>query len=179
MAKAAKPLKLTTKLQRSEHATGWYFLRFTAKAIAPLKFENKRSRRVVCTLNGSHSFQCALLPWTEGGFCIVVNKQIRTKLGLNDGDKIKVELVPDESRYGLPMPKEFKEVLRQDPDGNKAFHALTPGKQRTIIYYVGKWKDVDRRIHYALVVIEHLKKNDGKVIFPELAEELKRPQFDI
>jgi hypothetical protein len=179
MAKATKTLKLTAKLQRSEHASGWFFLRFTAKEVASLKFESKRSRRVVCTLNDSHTFQCALLPWTEGGFCIVVNKQIRSKLGLSDGDKIRVELIPDESRYGLPMPKEFKEVLRQDREGDKAFHALTPGKQRTIIYYVGKWKDVDRRIHYALVVIEHLKKNEGKVIFPQLAEELKRPQFGI
>jgi bifunctional DNA-binding transcriptional regulator/antitoxin component of YhaV-PrlF toxin-antitoxin module len=142
-----------------------------------LKFEDKKSRRVVCTLNDSHSFQCALLPWTEGGFCIVVNKKIREKLGIADGSKVKVELTKDESKYGLPMPKELREVLRQDREGNKLFHALTPGKQRTMLYYIAKTKDVDRRIHMSLIFVEHLKKNEGKIIFPKLSEELKRPLF--
>ena len=177
MPKAAKTVKLTTRLMKSENEFGWHFLKFDAKAVAGLKFENKKSRRVVCTLNGRHTFQCALLPLTTGGFCIVVNKQIRDKLGIADGDKVDVELTRDDSKYGLPMPKEFKEVLRQDKEGDKLFHALTPGKQRTILYYIAKPKDLDRRIHYALVVVEHLKKNDGKIIFPKLSEELKRPIF--
>jgi len=77
----------------------------------------------------------------------------------------------------LPMPKEFREVLKQDKEGNRLFHALTPGKQRTVLYYIGKAKDIDRRIHLALVIIEHLKDNDGKIVYPKLADELKRPIF--
>jgi bifunctional DNA-binding transcriptional regulator/antitoxin component of YhaV-PrlF toxin-antitoxin module len=178
MAKAAKIVRFTAVLSRGDEAFGWHFLRFDGKKVAALKFEDKKSRRVVCTLNGRHIFQCALLPWTKGGFCIVVNKKIRDKLGIVDGDKVLVELERDESKYGLPMPQELKEVLRQDKEGDKLFHALTPGKQRTMIYYIGKSKDVDRRIQYALALIEHLKENDGKIIFPKLAEEFKRPQFD-
>jgi bifunctional DNA-binding transcriptional regulator/antitoxin component of YhaV-PrlF toxin-antitoxin module len=131
----------------------------------------------VCAINGGHTFQCALLPWTKGGFCIVVNKKIRDKLGISHGDKVEVELVKDESKYGLPMPKELKEVLRQDREGNKLFHNLTPGKQRTMLYYIAKTKNVDRRIHMSLILTEHLKKNDGKIIFSKLTEELKRPLF--
>ncbi len=175
MPKAVKTVRLTSVLTKSENEFGWHFLRFDAKAVAGLKFEDKKSRRVVCSLNDSHSFQCALLPWTEGGFCIVVNKKIRDKLGIADGDKVTVELVKDESKYGLPMPNELKEVLRQDKEGNKLFHALTPGKQRTMLYYIAKSKDVDRRIQFALILVDHLKRNDGKIIFPKLAEELKRP----
>ena len=175
MPKTAKPLQLTSVLKKSNNEFGWHFLRFDAKQVAALDFPGKKSRRVVCTLNGSYSFQCALLPWTEGGFCVVVNKKIRDKLGIYDGDKVKVELEKDESRYGLPMPKELKEVLRQDKEGDKLFHALTPGKQRTMLYYIAKSKDVDRRIQWSLILIEHLKKNDGKIIFPSLSEELKRP----
>jgi bifunctional DNA-binding transcriptional regulator/antitoxin component of YhaV-PrlF toxin-antitoxin module len=175
MPKASKTIKLTVKLCKSDNEWGWHFLRFSAKSVAGLKFEPRKSRRVVCTLNGRHTFQCALLPWTKGGFCIVVNKAIRDKLGIVDGDKVTVELKKDESKYGLPMPKELKEVLRQDKEGDRLFHALTPGKQRTLLYYIGKWKDVDRRIHYSLIVIDHLKKNEGKVDFPKLSVELKRP----
>jgi len=175
MPKTAKKLRLTSILTKSEHETGWHFLTFDAKAVAALKFEAKKSRRVVCTLNDTHSFQCALLPWTEKGFCIVVNKKVREKLGIVEGSKVKVELTKDESKYGLPMPKELKEVLRQDREGNKLFHALTAGRQRTILYYIGKHKDIDRRIHMSLVVIDHLKNNEGKIIYQKLSEELKRP----
>jgi bifunctional DNA-binding transcriptional regulator/antitoxin component of YhaV-PrlF toxin-antitoxin module len=177
MPKAVKTLRLTSFLTKHEHEFGWHFLTFDAKAVAKLKFEDKKSRRVVCTINDSHTFQCALLPWTKGGFCIVVNKKIREKLGISDGTKVRVELAKDESKYGLPMPKELKEVLRQDREGNKLFHALTAGKQRTLLYYIGKQKDVDRRIEMSLIFVEHLKSNDGKIIFPKLAEELKRQIF--
>lgn len=170
-------MRLTSVLTQSEHEFGWHFLTFPAKAVAKLEFEDKKSRRVVCAINGGHTFQCALLPWTKGGFCIVVNKKIRDKLGISHGDKVEVELVKDESKYGLPMPKELKEVLRQDREGNKLFHELTPGKQRTMLYYIAKTKNVDRRIHMSLILTEHLKKNDGKIIFSKLTEELKRPLF--
>jgi len=175
MAKGAKVVRLTTVLTKMEHEFGWHWLPIKADVATKLGFEGKL-RRVVCTINGKHTFQCALLP-SSGQFYIIVNKNIRDKLGIAAGDKVKVELVKDESKYGLPMPKEFREVLKQDKEGNRLFHALTPGKQRTVLYYIGKAKDIDRRIHMALVIIEHLKDNDGKIVYPKLADELKRPIF--
>jgi len=179
MAKSAKSVRLISVLKQHDKEFGWHFLTFKRKDVASLQFEGKKSRRVVCTLNASHTFQCALLPWAKEGFCIIVNKKIRDKLGISDGSKVKVELQVDESKYGLPMPKELREVLKQDRVGNKLFHALTPGKQRTILYYVAKNKDIDRRIHMSLVVIEHLKNNEGKIVYPKLSEELKRPMFEL
>jgi hypothetical protein len=167
MAKSAKVVRVTTTLTRWDNESGWHSLPIEAVVATRLGFEGKL-RRVVCTLNGKHTFQCALLPG-GGRFYIIVNKQIRDKVGISHGDKVKVELVKDESKYGLPMPKELREVLKQDKEGNRLFHALTAGKQRTILYYIGKAKDIDRRIHMALVVIEHLKDNDGKIVYPKLA----------
>jgi hypothetical protein len=113
----------------------------------------------------------------KGAFYISINKENREKLRLQPGDSVDVELARDDSKYGMPMPAEFREVLRQDADGRKFFDALTPGKQRTLLWYTVKYKDEDRRIHTALVMIEHLKKNGGKIVFRELAEELKlRPE---
>src|SRR5688500_11537431 len=171
-----KPIKSKTALIRSPgHESGWHFIPVTAKVGA--RFEKKDgSRRVVCTINGTESFQCALLP-SDGDFVIVVNKVKRDKLGIVEGDKIEVELAADDSKYGLPMPEELKEVLNQDPDGDQVFHSLTPGKQRSILYFVGKVRDVDRRIHTALIFIEHLKKNEGKILSDQLDAELKRPTF--
>ena len=171
-----KPIKFKTKLFKSPgHESGWYFVPVGAKIGE--KFEKKDgSRRVVCTINGEETFQCALLP-SDGDFVIVVNKAKRQKLGIGDGDTIAVELNRDDSKYGLPMPAELQEVLNQDPQGDKLFHSLTPGKQRSILYFVAKVKDIDRRIHTSLIFIEHLKKNDGKIVSEQLQDELKRPLF--
>ena len=157
--------------------SGWHLLYIPAKY--GNKFEKKNgSRRVVCTINGAENFQCALMPHGDD-FMIIVNKQKRERLGVVAGDKVSVELKHDDSKYGLPMPKEFREVLRQDLDGSKLFHKLTAGKQRSILWWLGKIKDVDKRIQTALIFLEHLKKNDGKIVHDRLTEELKRPQFDI
>ena len=166
-----KPVKLKVPLTKT--GSGWYFLRFPAKV--GLRFQtDARTRRVVCTLNDAHTFQCALLP-NKDEFCIVVNKSIREKLGLEDGSVVRVELADDTSKYGAPMPEELKEVLKQDPVGNRLFHALTAGKQRSLIYLIRGVKNVDKRIHLALIVVKHITENDGKVIGDKLYEEMKRP----
>ena len=170
-----KPIKFTSVLAEATFEYGGIYLPVTEKAA--LKFEKKNgTRRVVCTLNGKLTYQCAVLPHAKG-FYIGTNKKIRDELGLVTGSKVTVELARDESKYGMPMPAEFKEVLKQDRQGHKYFHALTPGKQRSILYWVGHEKDVDKRIHIALIFIEHLKRNEGKIIHDELTEDLKRPML--
>lgn len=147
----------------------------TKEIVAKFGFEGK-FKRVVCTINGGEGFQCALLP-SGDMFYIIVNKKKRDALGIVAGDIVDVLLIKDESKYGLPMPEEFEEVLKQDLDGDRLFHALTAGKQRSILYLISKAKNIDLRIHYALLVVEHLKANDGKIIDQKLYEELKRPVF--
>lgn len=113
----------------------------------------------------------------DGEFTIVVNKERRKKLGITAGDKISVEIAADESEHGMPMPEELEEVLNQDPDGQTAFYSMTPGKRRSMMFYIGKIKDIDRRIHTALIFVDHIKRNNGKVIYEQLTAELKRPGF--
>lgn len=171
-----KRVKFKAKFTNAaEQGGGWHFLVVDRKIVDKLGFEGK-AKRVLCSIKGAEPFACALMPWGDF-FYIMVNKLRRAELGLNVGDKVEVVLEKDESKYGMPMPEELQEVLNQDPNGNKAFHSLTAGKQRSMMYMIGKIKDIDKRIHTALVFIEHLKKNDGKVVYEELRQELKRPTF--
>jgi len=171
----ASSVKFKAELVKSQEGSGWHFLIIDGKIAKRLKFEGKL-RRVVCSINGSEGFQCALMPWGER-FYIIVNKQKRDALGIVAGDTVNVELVKDESKYGLPMPDELREVLSQDPEGNNLFHGLTAGKQRSMLYYIGKIKDIDKRIHASLILVEHLNYNDGKIDGDKLYEEWKRPIF--
>ena len=162
----------TTLITSGKTKPVYHFLHVEKSWVGPLGFTGN-IRRVVCTINGTLTIQCSLLPNGKGGYCISLNKANRDKLGLSVGDKVSVELTRDESKYGLPMPEELQEVLVQDPEGDKLFHALTNGKQRTILYYVAKYKDIDRRINSALIIIEHLKNNDGNIDYRQLHQELK------
>ena len=132
------------------------------------------AKRVVCTLNGKVEFQCALIPKGEGAYCIMVNKKNRDQLGLKEGSSVQVSLKKDDSEYGLPMPEELAEVLAQDEEGNRLFHALTPGKLRTLLYIVGQVKSTDARISRALAIVNHLKANGGKIQYKQLNEDLKK-----
>jgi hypothetical protein len=44
-----------------------------------------------------------------------------------------------------------------------------------MMYYIGKLKDIDKRIHASLILIDHLKRNNGKIVHDQLSAELRRP----
>jgi hypothetical protein len=173
MAKGEKIVSFESVLVHSANSFNWYYIPVDAKYAEDFGFKGN-SRRVVCTLNNAETFQCALMPM-DGAFFIIVNKKVRTRLGIEAGHSVNVELIKDSSKYGLPMPEEFEEVLAQDDEGRKYFDDLTEGKKRTLIYSVSTVKDIDRRIHRAIIFLEHLKRHGGKIISKELAEEIKRP----
>jgi hypothetical protein len=137
-------------------------------------FTDAGSRRVVCTLNDQITYQCAILSSGDGGFVITVNKKNQTQLGLKPGSRVQVSLHADHSEYGLPMPEEMAELLQQDEAGNRLFHALTPGKQRTLLYIIGQPKKSDTRLARALVIVEHLKESNGKVDYKLLNAQMKQ-----
>jgi uncharacterized protein YdeI (YjbR/CyaY-like superfamily) len=82
-------------------------------------------------------------------------------------------MVKDDSKYGMPMPDEFQEVLYQEPDASKYFHELTAGKQRSLLYIVGKVKNTESRIKKSLAIADHLVANKGKLDFKMLNEAFK------
>ncbi len=130
-------------------------------------------KRVVCTLNGTVEMQCAIMSAEDGVYFINLNKKIRDQLKLKEGTTVEARLKKDESEFGLPFPTELEEVLEQDKQGKDLFLQLTPGKQRNVIYAVGQVKNTDLRIHRAMIIIDHLKKNSDKINFKLLSQELK------
>ncbi|MEZ4985934.1 MAG: DUF1905 domain-containing protein [Saprospiraceae bacterium] len=141
--------------------------------ITALFLKSPTKTRVVCVLNGEDPHQCALTPIGSGVYVIKVNQERIKKLRLQEGKVVTVELFPDDSRYGLPMPAEMQAVLDQDEDGNRIFHALSPGKLRTMLYIAGSGKNSDDRIRLAVAIIEHLKARNGKIDFKALYYDIQ------
>ncbi len=164
-------MSFTAMLESSNNKL-WGF-HFPVPDLVAQVFMAAGSKRVVCTLHEKISFQCGLIPKGNGTYCIMVNKKIRDQLGLQPGSSAQVSLRKDDSEYGLPMPEELAEVLAQDEEGYRMFHALSPGKLRTLLYIVGHVKNTDARIGRAIAIVEHLKANDGKILYKQLNEDLK------
>lgn len=150
----------------------WHF-HFVVPSKKVTSLTGKGDKRVICTLNKTIRFHAALMPLGDGNFFINVNQTIRKKLKLNDGDEVHVTLEKDNSEYGLPLPEEFKELLSQDIEGNRVFHSLTPGKQRTLLYIIGKPKSADLRIRNGIAILEHLKRNKGQIFYKQLTIDIK------
>jgi Domain of unknown function (DUF1905) len=156
----------TSVLERSGNKL--WSAHFVVPNIAAHALSEGSDRRVVCTLNQKITYQCALVPFGDNTLVITVNKKNCDLLRLKPGSPIEVVLRKDDSTYGLPMPEELAAVLEQDTEGNELFHALTPGKIRTLLYLAGFVKNSDKRLLRALAIVEHLKNNKGKVDYKQL-----------
>lgn len=163
--------EFVSELERSDNKLwGCHFPVPLKTAEALTAAENKR---VICTLNGSQTYQCAILFYKKGKPVVSVNKKIRDTLELDFGVEVNVLLRKDTSEFGLPMPEELLEVFRQDPAGKRIFLSLTPGKQRTLLYIIGKVKDQQKRVDRSLVIIHHLKEQKGIIDYKKLDRSLK------
>ena len=159
------PVRFRSKLEVTDSIPPWHILRIPKSKVAGFGFKGN-IRRVVCTLNGIESFNCSLFP-SKGDYFITLNKKLRETLRLELGDAVSVKLVKDESRFGMPMPDEFTEVLRQDEDGKRLFDALSPGNQRLMLKLIVSAKEIDKRIVRSLAGIELLKRNNGQFNYQE------------
>ncbi len=130
-------------------------------------------RRVVCTVNRKERYHCAIHADGQGGYRIMLNRQRCRKLGLVRGEAITVELEKDRTEYGLAMSDELREVLGQNTEAHTLFHALTKGRQRTLIYWSDNVKNPDIRIRRAPVMTGHLVSQNGMVDFKGMNVEMK------
>ncbi len=127
------------------------------------KIKALENKRFIIYINEEISYPGTPIPVEKGTYIILVNKTRAKKLHLTFGDEVSVIMRPDESKYGMPLPDEFKEVLDENPEGKLLFEGLTPGKIRNLIHLVAKVKNPDKRIEKAVIILEHLRANNGKL----------------
>jgi len=157
-------------LKNFEWAIGYYH--FPIDKETTIAMRSDKHKRVVCTINNTVTIHCALMPLNDGSF-IMVNKQVRKKLGIEEGDKVQLQLEKETAEYGLPMPESLEMVMTQDEVAFTHFKRLTPGKQRSLIYIVSKLKSIDKQITKSLAIAAHLTELHGKLDYKLLNEKIK------
>ena len=138
---------------------------------------NKPNRRVLCSINDTPPFHAALMHDGQGGYFINLNKQLMKKNHLREQDEIRVTLEKDNSKYGIFTPDFFEELCYQDPEASDFFHALTIGKQRSLLHIIGKLKSKQKQLEKALIVFDYLKSSNGELDYRALNEAFKNSRF--
>ncbi len=165
-------MKFKAKLEQLDSSIWGQHIIVPDKVAKKLIAETK-DKRVICKVNEVFSFNAALMPAGNGVYFVNFSKQNSKKFGLTEGEVLNIELIKDESKYGMPMPEEFQELLYQDVEGDELFHKLTAGKQRSLLHLIGTVKSQDIRIRKGLIILNHLRSNNGKLDFKQLHQDFK------
>jgi len=167
----SKKYKFDTVLYKND--SHLYPLQFPVPNDIVTKLKHEKVERLKVSVNVNDAYDSSLISNGDQEYFIKINQQQIKKMNLNIGDQVSMTVVGDESVYGMPLPEEFAVIWEIDQDAHTYFHALTPGKQRNLIYIVNKVKSLNIRARKATIIMEHLKINNGKLDFKMLNESLK------
>ncbi len=120
--------------------------------------KGKFNQRVIVKINQQVKWQGGVVALGEGKGYVAVSKARMKELDIHFGDEVSIEFTKDYSEFGHEFPLELNEVLKQDPEAHERFYQLTPGKQRTLIYYILQMKTSDKRIERSLQFMHNLKR---------------------
>jgi len=119
--------------------------------------KGRYNQRVLITANNQLTWQAGIVVYGEGYGYITLSKARMKELDVREGETIQIELKKDSSKYGHEFPVELSELLAQDQEAKNRFNYLTPGKQRTIIYYILQNKTSDKRLEKSVEYLRNLK----------------------
>ena len=166
---------LTSVQQDLEAYAGVYHNVFLIKAaeVQELMQREKNAARIIFSINGEGRIYRAFMPAGDGNYFILINQEICKKFKLEPEVPVTLQISPDDSEYGMPLPEELSELWALDEDAYRTFHLLTPGKQRSLIYQIAKPKGADTRVKKAVQISEYLKGVNGKLDYKELNAYIK------
>ena len=136
-------------------------------------FATQKIKRVLMQINGSEKLHAGFMPEGNEKYFLMLSKDLMKRLQLAGGQSVNVIIEEDTTRYGMPISTEMKELLELDPEGESYFHKLTPGKIRSLLHYVNKFKSSDKRIEKSVIILEHLKANNGTLDWKALHDAFK------
>ena len=85
-------------------------------------------------------------------------KRLQKELNIFQNDYFEMQLFEDTSKYGVDVPEELDAVFLSDYEAFKIFENLTPGKKRSIIYAISRYKNSQTKIDKSLIMCENLKR---------------------
>jgi hypothetical protein len=162
------------KFDKKGEKTGWSYIEISASQAKKLKPDTKTSFRVKGKLDKCTLKQTALLPMGNGKFILPINGAIRKATGKKHGDKLKVMLELDESKF--IMNADFMACVKDDPAAAAFFNTLAPGHQRYFSKWIDSAKTSQTKTKRIVMAVNALARKMG---FPEMVREQKRIKISL
>ena len=115
-----------------------------------------KRKRIRCSIEGLEPHPC-IFHKVNGQFGLMVTKQKMKSKGWIHGQLVDVKIYDETSKYGMAMPEVWEEMMDQEEEIFHRFESLTPGRQRSILHYIGSAKRIETQIQRALLVSRNLK----------------------
>ncbi len=136
-----------------------YSITLPKHIVKPFADNGHKRVKVIAKHEGkSIEFHAALVKEKSGEYRIYFSNAKQKELTVFMNDYFTLQLIEDQSKYGVELSEEFEAVLLSDYEGYTIFESLTPGKQRSIIYTIQRYKNPQTRVDKALLIMENLKR---------------------
>jgi hypothetical protein len=140
----------SSKLTRPEAVGAWTFALVPQAVAAQAGFRARL--RVRGTIDGV-PFASSLMPRGGGEVFVVVNSEMRDRIGKIDGDSVRFVLEVDTKPVSVRVPSDLRHALRGKPRARLFFEKLTPSQRLAYIRWIEDAKQDatrDRRVKLAL-----------------------------
>ena len=96
----------TAPVKRFSIEGGMHYLELPNEFAEPMRATGHK--RWVCTIQDALTWHCGLLPTGEGTWFVVLSKAQMEAVEAHVGDWLNVDMVPDTSKYGMPLPEDLE-----------------------------------------------------------------------
>lgn len=134
--------RYTVLIETAEEMGGWTFFRVPCNVQEV--FGSKDRISVSGTLNGVH-FRRSLFPRGDGSHYMLINREMRDRAGVSEGDTAELVLEPEHSTRVLALPAELQERLDKNAEARFQFERLFHSHQREYIEWILEAKKEETR----------------------------------
>lgn len=144
----------TAQVKRFSMEGGMHYLELPNEAADEMRATGHK--RWVCTIQDALTWHCGLLPTGDRTWFVVLSKAKMNAVEAHVGDWLNVDMVPDTSKYGMPLPEDLAELLADDPEFERKFDAMLPGKRRNAIHQIATAKSTETAAKRIIKLMESL-----------------------
>ncbi|MCI4370455.1 MAG: YdeI/OmpD-associated family protein [Thermoplasmata archaeon] len=152
------PASFSSRLIRPNVTGAWTFAPVPKSEAIQAGFRARL--RVKGTIDGV-PFRSSLIPRRGGELFVVVNSELRERIGKSEGETVRVELELDASPVVVDVPPALRRALDGDAAAKSAFAKFTASQRLAYVRWVSEAKQEatrDRRVAAALQKIRRGEK---------------------
>lgn len=129
-------------------------------------------QRVIIRVDDRAEWQGGTMAMGEGDACITINSARMKAIHKREGDEVEVELQPDDSKYGVPVPPSLAEYWETEREAFRRFEALKPSMQRYVLNHISGVKSLEKQIQRTIATMEALlQSREGEETYRDIVKK--------